>query len=321
MTPQLIDLVVAGLFAGAVPLCALPLLRRLSATSFPERMLELGAPDPAEFWVEPKTLEELELARPFSERVVKPALQAVLRTAGRVLPGGGANAIATRLARAGTPRGLTVEAFLGLRLTAAVAFAIGAVLMQFLSLPLVPSLSVLATPIWTLVLATAGFILPELWLKDLARRRQKTVRRVLPDMLDMLSISVAAGLAFDSALARVSGKASNPLADEFAQYLTEIRLGIGRRDALRQIGVRAGVDDLDSFISAVIQAEQLGVSIANLLRVQSEQLRTRRRQRAEKVAQQAPLKMLFPMILFIFPSVFVVILGPALHQLTNLSGH
>jgi tight adherence protein C len=143
---------------------------------------------------------------------------------------------------------------------------------------------------------------------------------VLPDTIDVLSISVEAGLGFDAAITRICQKTDNPLTVEFDKYLTEIRLGKARREALRQIQSRTGVDDLNTFIGAVIQADQLGVSIAKILRTQSEQLRMKRRQRAEQLAQQAPLKMLFPMILFIFPSVFVVILGPAVRQLMHLSG-
>ena len=165
--------------------------------------------------------------------------------------------------------------------------------------------------------AVAGFFLPELWIKDEIRRRQKAIRKVLPDTIDILSISVEAGLGFDAAMSRICHKAQNPLTAEFEKYLTELRLGKGRREALRQIQARTGVDDLNTFISAVIQADQLGTSIAKILRMQSEQLRTKRRQRAEQLAQQAPLKMLFPMIMFIFPSVFVVILGPSIPQIMS----
>ena len=136
--------------------------------------------------------------------------------------------------------------------------------------------------------------------------------------MDLISVSVEAGLGFDAALLRITQKTQNPLMHEFEQYLREMQLGKPRREALRQIQVRTGLDDLHSFISAVIQADQLGVSMAKMLRVQSEHLRVKRRQRAEQLAQKAPLKMLFPMILFIFPSIFVVILGPAIQQLMHL---
>ena len=151
------------------------------------------------------------------------------------------------------------------------------------------------------------------------------VERVFSEMVerperrlsDLRLLSVEAGLGFDSAISRICQKSQNPLTAEFEKYLTEMRLGKARRDSLRQIQTRTGVDDLTTFIGAVIQADQLGTSMAKILRVQSEQLRTKRRQRAEQLAQQAPLKMLFPMIMFIFPSVFVVILGPSIPQIMS----
>jgi tight adherence protein C len=195
-----------------------------------------------------------------------------------------------------------------------------ALALQVVLPPLIAPPDLIMTPLWTVVAGVAGFFLPDLWLRDRARKRQKAIRTVLPDTIDVLSISVEAGLGFDAAIDRICQKAHTELTVEFDKYLTEIRLGKPRREALRQIQTRTGVEDLTTFIGAVIQADQLGVSIAKILRTQSEQLRVKRRQRAEQLAQQAPLKMLFPMILFIFPSVFVVILGPAVHQLMHLSG-
>jgi tight adherence protein C len=232
--------------------------------------------------------------------------------AARITPGANAEAIASKLAMAGNPRNLTVELFLGLKVAVAIISAVVSLGLQFLLPPLIPHPSPIMTPLWTVLGGVAGFFLPELYIRDAIRKRQKAIRKVLPDTIDVLSISVEAGLGFDSAMIRICSKSQNPLTHEFEKYLTEIRLGKGRREALRQIETRTGVEDLNTFIGAVIQADQLGVSIAKTLRIQSEQLRTKRRQRAEQLAQQAPLKMLFPMILFIFPSVFVVILGPSI---------
>src|ERR671935_231954 len=264
-----------------------------------------------------RVLEEMELATPFSERVLKPLLKRLAHLAARVSPGTKAEAIALKLAMAGNPRQLTVETFLGLKVVAALVFAGVALLAQFLLPPLIAPPALVKTALWTVVAAVVGFFLPELWIKDEIRKRQKAIRKVLPDTIDILSISVEAGLGFDAAMSRICHKAHNPLTAEFEKYLTELRLGKGRREALRQIQTRTGVEDLNTFIGAVIQADQLGTSMAKILRVQSEQLRTKRRQRAEQLAQQAPLKMLFPMIMFIFPSVFVVILGPSIPQIMS----
>ena len=152
---------------------------------------------------------------------------------------------------------------------------------------------------------------PEIWLSRRIKKRQKAVLLAVPDTLDLLTISVKAGLSFDGALAKVVEKTSGPLADEFRRALAEIRVGKARREALRDIVGRTEVPALSNFIAAIIQAEQLGVPIAKVLQVQSEQLRIERRQRAEEMAAKAPIKMLFPLVGCIFPSMFIVILGPA----------
>src|SRR3712207_495030 len=141
----------------------------------------------------------------------------------------------------------------------------------------------------------------------------------MPDALDLLTISVEAGLGFDLALQRVGDKWENELSKEFNRVLSDTRLGTPRRDAMRIMADRCGVEDLSNFVQSIVQAEQLGVSIGKILKVQSEQMRIRRRQRAEELAHQAPIKMLFPMAFLIFPSIMVVILGPALPKLFGAS--
>lgn len=307
MATQL-PLLISGLFAAGVFLCAAALARRPRTATVRDRLENIGTS------VRPtvRGLEEIELSKPFSERVTKPLLKRMSRLASRLAPGSNAESIANKLAMAGNPRNLTVEMFLGLKVAVALFLALTTLLMQFLLPPLIPPPTATTLALYTVVGGLAGFFLPELWIKDEARKRQKAIRKVLPDTIDVLSISVEAGLGFDSAIGRICAKTHNPLTVEFDKYLTEIRLGKARREALRMIQTRTGVEDLNTFIGAVIQADQLGVSIAKILRTQSEQLRMKRRQRAEQKAQQAPLKMLFPMILFIFPSVFVVILGPSI---------
>jgi tight adherence protein C len=156
-----------------------------------------------------------------------------------------------------------------------------------------------------------GFFVPELWLSRRIKKRQKEILLAVPDTLDLLTISVRAGLSFDGALSKVVEKVQGALSDEFRRALAEIRVGKVRREALRDIVGRTDVPALSNFIGAIVQAEQLGVPIAKVLQVQSEQLRIERRQRAEEAAAKAPIKMLFPLVGCIFPSMFIVILGPA----------
>src|SRR5918995_1090649 len=157
-----------------------------------------------------------------------------------------------------------------------------------------------------------GFMMPELWLSRRVKKRQKQILLATPDTLDLLTISVRAGLSFDGALAKVVEKVPGPLSDEFQRALAEVRVGKARRDALRDVIGRTEVPALSNFIGAIVQAEQLGVPIAKVLQIQSEQLRIERRQRAEELAAKAPIKMLFPLVGCIFPSMFIVILGPAI---------
>ena len=157
-----------------------------------------------------------------------------------------------------------------------------------------------------------GFLAPEFWLSRRIKSRRAAVLLAVPDVLDLLTISVRAGLAFDAALAKVVEKSKGPLPDEFRRVLAEVRVGKPRREALREMSARCEVPALGNFIAAIIQAEQLGVPISKVLVVQSEQLRVERRQRAEEMAAKAPIKMMFPLVGCIFPSLFIVILGPAI---------
>jgi tight adherence protein C len=165
-----------------------------------------------------------------------------------------------------------------------------------------------------------GYLVPEFWLGSRIKSRQKLILRMIPDTLDLLTISVRAGLGFDAALAKVVEKLPGPLTDEFRRALAEVRVGKARRDALRDMVPRTNVQPLSNFIGAIIQAEQLGVSISKVLQVQSEQLRIERRQRAEEQAARAPIKMLFPLVGCIFPSLFIVILGPAIISIIKTLG-
>jgi tight adherence protein C len=162
-----------------------------------------------------------------------------------------------------------------------------------------------------IALGSVGLVLPYLWLINRIRHRQAVITKSLPDSFDLVTTCVEAGLGLDAALARVAEKVEGPFAEELARTLREVGMGRMRRDALQELGERTGVMDLVTFVNAVVQAEQMGTGIGQVLRVQSDQLRLRRRQRAEEMANQAPVKMVFPLVLCIFPTLFMVILGPA----------
>jgi tight adherence protein C len=166
--------------------------------------------------------------------------------------------------------------------------------------------------------AAAGYLVPDLIVLDLAQRRQDEVRRTLPDVIDTLVVSVEAGLGFDAALAQVTRYGRGPLAREFARVLQEIQLGRSRVEALRALGERTSVVELRAFCSIVVQATELGVPMAGVLREQSSQMRVRRRQHAEELAQKVPVKILFPLIFCLLPPVFIVVLGPGILNIIDL---
>jgi tight adherence protein C len=170
-----------------------------------------------------------------------------------------------------------------------------------------------------MVFMVLGFFFPELWLSSQINKRQHEIRKAMPDALDLLTICVEAGLGFDAAMAKVSEKWTNELSLAFGRTIREVQLGKLRRDALRDMSDRIGIAEMTSFIAAVIQSEQLGVSMAKVLRIQSDQMRVKRRQLAEEEAHKAPIKMLFPMALLIFPSLMIVLLTPAALKLMQSS--
>jgi len=165
--------------------------------------------------------------------------------------------------------------------------------------------------------AALGFFLPELWLRGKINKRQDDIRKAMPDALDLLTICVEAGLGFDASMAKVYEKWDNPVAEGFGRVIREIQLGKLRRDSLKDMADRMGVSEMTSFIAAVIQSEQLGVSMSKVLRIQADQMRVKRRQHAEEQAHKAPIKMLIPMAILIFPSICIVLMTPAILMLLN----
>ena len=261
-------------------------------------------------YAERKMLEELELSQPFTTRVIEPLIREIARTLGRFTPQYFNESTRRRLEVAGNPYNWTVVEFLGLRMLTAL---LSALFFAFLF----GALGV--NPGWVILLVAAGlglgFYLPLFWIGLRARSRQQEIQRTLPDALDLLTICVEAGLGFDAASAKLAEKWDNAISRAFGRALIEMRLGKARQAALRDMANRTGVGDVVSFVGAMLQADQLGTPIAQVLRIQSEQMRVLRRQRAQEAANQTPVKIVFPLVLFIFPSLFVVILGPAVIRL------
>jgi tight adherence protein C len=291
-------LLIGGLAALSVLLITYGVAARPSEDAVQARLSQLVA--------QPKSLEEMEMQAPFYERVIRPAIQRLAR-AGRRRDGGVIGAIDAKLERAGFPGGLRGADWVGVKLLALIAMAVIGLLLGLLITGGVLGGALL----FVLVGAAFGYLIPEFWLGRRIRARSLEMTLQLPDALDLLTISVEAGLGFDAALSKVVEKMEGPLVDEFRQALAEVRMGRARRDALRDVAARADAQPVTNFIGAIIQAEQLGVPIAKVLQIQSQQLRIERRQRAEEAAAKAPVKMLFPMVGCIFPTIFIVILGPA----------
>lgn len=239
------------------------------------------------------------------QRLLLPVVDATVQLAQRLLPTRMLENMQHQLVVAGEP--MTLNAFLTIQALMTVGFfALG--LLLIVSGALAPSPIAM---VFVIVAGAIGFLLPQLWLRSRASTRTGQIIKSLPDAFDLITTCVEAGLGLDAALARVAEKVKGPFAEELRRTLREISLGKLRRDALRELGQRTNVPDLLTFVNAVIQAEEMGSSIGNVLRVQSHQMRIRRRQRAEEQAYKAPVKMIFPLVLCIFPTLFIVILGPA----------
>lgn len=246
---------------------------------------------------------DLEVA--FADRVLKPGLESVARLVSRVLPQSMLADVQKQLAMAGYP--MRFNTFLSF-------WAVSMVLCGSVALLIVISLpgdALVQKLLGSTIFGVMGFTFPRMWLKGKVKAKQKLVIRSLPDTMDMVTTCVEAGLGLDAALSRVAEKGDGPLAEELQRMIRDVAMGKLRREAMTELAERIEVEELTSFVNSIIQAEQLGVGISQVLRVQSEQLRTQRRQRAERQAHEAPIKMLFPLVLFVFPSFLAVILGPA----------
>jgi tight adherence protein C len=261
-------------------------------------------------------LREIERSRPFSERVLLPMVRAVAQVFAWFWPENRLKAIQQRLLLAGSPGGMSATDFLGLRGLAMITLVGVALLYGVLTSYPVSFFSLLLLG----VLGFCGLYLPDVWLSRRITRRQQQILKALPDALDMLTITIEAGLSFESGLQEIMQKWDNELSREFTRVLRDIGMGQSRRRALLGLSERTAVPDVTSFVASLNQADELGVSIGRVLKTQSEDMRVRRRQRAYEKANQAPVKIMFPLVFLIFPAIFAVLLGPAVPQLLALGG-
>ncbi len=262
------------------------------------------------------SLEEIELSQPFAERVIYPVVRRIGEFSARFTPQKAIQDTARRLELAGNPWPIDAPTFLALR------FVLGVVLGGFLlAVVIISPQSPTNNLLYVGGGAFGGFFIPHLMLSSRITNRQSEIRKAMPDSLDLLTICVEAGLGFEAAMSKVAEKWDNQLSLAFARTLKEIQLGKVRREALKDMSDRLGIPEMTSFTAAIIQSEQLGVSLAKVLRIQADQMRVKRRQYAEEKAHQAPIKMIIPMALLIFPSILIIILTPAVMQIMgNLGG-
>ena len=262
------------------------------------------------------SLEDIELQQPFIQRVVVPLIEKVGEISTRFTPQKLLQETTLKLELAGNPGRIDAATFLATRFVGAAVFGGGLLMIALLAKTWPLGRIVLVVGIFTAV----GFFFPQLWLQSRINSRQGEVRKALPDALDLLTICVEAGLGFDAAMSKVSEKWENELSVMFGRCIREVQLGKMQREALRDMADRLGLPELTSFVAAVIQSQILGVSLAKVLRIQSDQLRVKRRQFAEELAHKAPVKMIIPMALLTFPSIMIILMAPAAFQIAGAFG-
>lgn len=300
-SPLLVTLLVMGCIFAVM--MALRAIQQRSQISTVGASLSRGgaAPD----------MRQMTLRQPFSERVIKPMLRQLYGFGRYLTPSNSITKLQEKLIVAGMPGGMTVTDFLGLRFLAAATLA-----GLFFALLITKGETGKAL-MYAGGAFIAGLYLPNMWLNSKAKARQKAIGRALPDTLDMMSICVDAGLGFEAALQKVAFQSNDELAMEMRRVISEIRVGVSRADALRHLSERTQVQDVASFVAVLVQADRLGIAIRNVLNTQSAQMRIVRRQRAEEEAGKAPIKMLIPLAIFIFPAMFAVIMGPAIPKIMS----
>lgn len=263
------------------------------------------------------SLEDIELQQPFMERVVIPIIRRFGELSTRFTPQKLLQETTLKLELAGNPGRIDASTFLATRFVGAAVFGGLLLLISFLSANKWPLGRVVLV---VGIFSALGFFFPQLWLQSRINRRQGEVRKAMPDALDLLTICVEAGLGFDAAMSKVSEKWENELSIMFGRCIREVQLGKTQREALRDMADRLGLPELTSFVAAVIQSQILGVSLAKVLRIQSDQMRVKRRQYAEELAHKAPVKMIIPMALLTFPSIMIILMAPAGFQISRAFG-
>lgn len=253
------------------------------------------------------------MLQPFGARVIRPLGAGLTSAVRRLWPPDYRESLSTQLVRAGNPRGIAVDRLLVAKVAGLLGGA-GVMTAVAIVAPWAPGIKVLAV----LGLSLFMFFVPDLWLSHRVQKYQEEIVRDLPDMLDMLTISVEAGLGFDAALAKLVRNTGGALAREFGRALQDVQAGSSRKEALRDLAERVQVSELAAFTAAIIQADMFGISIAHVLHTQAGELRLRRRQRAEELAQKAPVKMVIPLVACILPATIIVILGPAAVKIAGL---
>ncbi len=263
------------------------------------------------------SLEDIELQQPFTQRVVVPIVKRLGELSTRFTPQKLLQETTLKLELAGNPGRIDASTFLATRFVGAAIF--GGLLLLISTLPSVnwPFARIVLVVI---IFTALGFFFPQLWLQSRINGRQNEVRKAMPDALDLLTICVEAGLGFDAAMSKVSEKWENELSIMFGRCIREVQLGKTQREALRDMADRIGLPELTSFVAAVIQSQILGVSLAKVLRIQSDQMRVKRRQFAEELAHKAPVKMIIPMALLTFPSIMIILMAPAAFQIAGAFG-
>jgi tight adherence protein C len=310
-TPQLVFM--SFLLLGVGVLITVVSFRWLSADRLEDRLNEFVAEEAVDntrasiaF-----TIQTRDISGSITSRIFVPFLKGITSFVGRLTPASTMDEIRTQLIIAGSPMGLGAREFFGMRL---ISVAIGLILGLFFFRRGLSQLNVVGGFAAILFF----FYAPLLWLKSRVESRQRTIRKGLPDALDLLTVCASAGLGFDQALQRVSEQMHTPIAVELGRVISEMEMGLSRRDALKNLSERLRVQELSSFVSFILQSDQLGMSISETLHTQADQMRIERRFRAQEQAQTIPSKMLLPMAFLIFPALLAMILGPAIPRLLNL---
>ena len=303
----MLPVILGGIVMLVLVVVLVSMRRAGTAQSLDDRLNELAALGQS------VTLEELELSQPFSQRVLIPMLEALSKMAQRFTPQQTIEASRHKLELAGLAHKVKPAQFLGYRMAAAIVLCMASLMIVFVTaFPFFQRLLIIV------IAFVLGYMLPSVWLGSKISARQASIVKALPDALDLLTICVEAGLGFDAAMSKVAEKWDNELSLAFMHTVQEMQLGKLRREALRNMSNSMDVPDMTTFVAAIIQADTLGVSMAKVMRIQSDTMRMKRRQRAEEKARQAPVKMMFPLVFFIFPTILIVLLGPAIIKIKNI---